>query len=103
MKVNLSNLLCEGNMQTLKGICTYWCKSMPEDNEQFETLRGLLKSQYVKIVDKAADFDYEFVNIMASQASDLVQVCNEFDKKMEEYINQHASVCSTLLSLAGLL
>lgn len=103
MKVNLSNLLCEGNRKVMQDICNYWCKSMPENSEQFETLRSILKSHYVKVADKAAEYNYSFINEVVHQASDFAQVCAEYDKKMDEYTDQVASACKVLLDIAEAL
>lgn len=103
MKVNLSNLLSEGHFELLQGICNYWCKSMPENSEQFDELRSMLKTYYIKVVDNAAEYNYDFVNTMTQQAHDLSLVCSEYDKRMEEYIDNYAAVCKTLLMIAEAL
>jgi hypothetical protein len=90
-------------MKVMQDICDYWCKSMPENSEQFEVLRGILKSQYVKVADKAAEYNYSFIHEVVCQARNFAQVCAEFDKKLEEYIDTLANACRTLLNIAEAL
>lgn len=85
MKLELSNLLSEGNVKNLTDICSYIYEDMPVDNEQYEIFRTAFKQHLEDVHTNVDAYCFEYITSMAKCATTFATINAEYEKSVQTY------------------
>jgi hypothetical protein len=103
MKLELSNLLSEGNVKNLNDICSYIYEDMPVDNEQYEIFRTAFKLHLEDVHTNVDGYCFEYITGIAKCATTFATINAEYEKGLQTYADIIANASRTIKEVVNTL